>query len=169
MIEKWKDIPGYEGHYQASNLGQIRSLDRLDCAGKKQRGRILSLIVGYKGYASVGLSKDGKVKCFRVHTLVCSSWLGKCPPGNQVLHGELGKSCNSVHNLNYGTAKQNQIDRIRDGTRQGTPVRRGDGLEFDTITEAAISVSCCRNRLSDVCKGRLKSAGDHTWSYVEKK
>lgn len=67
--ENWKDIPDYEGIYQISDQGRIRSLDRIDCAGRHLKGKIRSLGIT-KGYHTISLSKNGVSITFRVNRLV---------------------------------------------------------------------------------------------------
>ena len=67
--EQWKDIPDYEGIYQISDQGRIRSLDRIDCAGRHLKGKIRNLGIT-KGYHTILLSKNGINTNFRVNRLV---------------------------------------------------------------------------------------------------
>lgn len=62
ILEEWKDIKGYEGIYQVSDLGRVRSLDRLSANRRKLKGKILKLFKKPDGYLQVGLCKDGKEK-----------------------------------------------------------------------------------------------------------
>ena len=122
--EIWKDIPGYEGKYQASNLGNIRSVDRpLVCSGQKHaeytrmmKGRILRAARFCKGgHPSVvlGHGKNGSP----VHQLVALTFLGPCPEGMEVLHGNGNPTDNRINNLRYGTRTENILDVLRQGGR----------------------------------------------------
>lgn len=126
--ECWWPVVGFEGLYDVSTLGRVRSLPR-----NTTRGGILRQVLSTKGYPQVTLSRDGKTKTFRVHTLVAAAFLGSCPPGHQVLHGPLGQVVNAVVNLTYGTPEENQADRLRDGTSN-----RGERSASATLTEAAV-------------------------------
>ena len=83
MKETWKPIVGYEGLYEVSNLGRVRSLTRLskfrNRSGKLDerviKGRIMRPQKQRTGYLNVGLSKDGKVTLFRVHRLVAAAFI----------------------------------------------------------------------------------------------
>ena len=79
MEEIWKDIPGYEGLYQVSNLGRVKSLDRIFLNNGKYpckiKGRFLKQSLLLSGYLVVGLSNNSKKKQFYVHTLVCMAFL----------------------------------------------------------------------------------------------
>ena len=70
MEEIWKDIEGYEGFYECSNLGRVRSLNRVDCKNNRRKGIILVSNKRKGEYHSVSLSKDGKIKSHSVHRLV---------------------------------------------------------------------------------------------------
>lgn len=118
--EIWKDIPGYEGRYQASDLGRIRSLDRrLPCTNKAYtwhtrlvKGTVLKPQKHNAGYASVPIGK----KSFLVHILIMCTFVGPCPDGCEVAHNDGNKTNNVLKNLRYDTVKGNAADRIRHGT-----------------------------------------------------
>ena len=84
--ELWRDIPGYEGTYQASYLGRVKSAEGIILNPKWQM---------------VTLCKEGKATDFLVHRLIALTWLGKCPEGKEVSHGHKGNENNSVKNLWY--------------------------------------------------------------------
>lgn len=109
MREIWKDIPNYEGYYQASNMGRIRSVKRSVIDRGLPRvfqGRILVLdSMKKQGYLRARLSKDGKVKSFLVHRLVLAAFYGwKELQGN---HKNFITNDNRLINLEYVTAKEN--------------------------------------------------------------
>lgn len=111
--EVWKDIPGYEGTYQVSSLGRVRSLDRL-AEGKKHtalKGRVLRAAVNRRGYLHVTLRKNGRSVSREVHVLVASAFLGlRGKEDEQVRHLDGNQLNNKVSNLRYGTRSQNQLD-----------------------------------------------------------
>ncbi len=111
-METWKDIPDYEGLYQASNLGRIKGLNR----ESYQKGRwgiafvkfpeiILKQEVKKTGYHYIGLTKNGKRKGFLVHRLVLMAFFGKSKL--QCNHKDGNKSNNNYDNLEYCTSKEN--------------------------------------------------------------
>lgn len=120
IVETWRPVANYEGAYEVSSLGKVRALERKVkfCRGRSrvQKGKILNQKLSGKGYYYVELWKDGHKKIKMVAHLVAEAFLGPRPQGLFVLHGPNGKRDNSEQNLSYGTAKENNYDRLRDGT-----------------------------------------------------
>lgn len=104
MREIWKAIPEYEGYYEASSLGRIRSVPR---NGTRANGTILALNIKKSGYANVLLSKNDMRKTHRVHRLIAQAFIPN--PGNkpQVNHKNGDKLDNRVANLEWATSKEN--------------------------------------------------------------
>jgi len=116
--EVWKDIPSYEGLYQVSSLGRVRSCDRVVPRGKNHlslKGEVLKLSKHQEGYMRVGLSKDGKHKNMAVHRLVASVFIGSPKENLQVNHIDGVKSNNCVSNLEYCTPSENTQHAYRTG------------------------------------------------------
>ncbi len=116
--ENWRDIPGYEGRYQASDLGRIRSLDRRVACGngatRMMKGRVLrpacqkrdphlSVVLGHGAAGSA------------VHRLVAAAFLGPCPEGQEVRHLDGDPQNNRAENLAYGTRTENILDVYQTG------------------------------------------------------
>lgn len=110
-METWKDIQGYEGLYQVSDLGRIRSCGRV-CNAKngstsKKRERILTQEITVYGYCRVRLFNcDGKAKHYATHRLVARAFLGEID-GFEINHKNEIKTDNRVENLEIVTSKQN--------------------------------------------------------------
>lgn len=114
MKEEWKDIPGYEGHYQASTLGRIRSLDRQVKHHRYKRngrkfspGKVLKPSMKKSGYFGYSLIKDGSYKYFSGHILVALSFLEKQKPDDTVDHLNGIKHDNRPENLEYVSIQEN--------------------------------------------------------------
>lgn len=114
MKEIWKDIEGYEGLYQASNLGRIRSLDReiiqwnrFDNVKVIYKGKILSLKPNKKGYFQCLLNKNGKSRTFLVHRIIAQTFLKEFDKNLTVDHIDCNKHNNNVDNLRMVTLKKN--------------------------------------------------------------
>lgn len=172
MSEVWKDIPGYEGFYQMSDLGNIRSLDRLvsgkNGTARKLKGHIMRPSKAVKGlYSRIQLRKNNKVKQMLVHRLVMLTFVGPCPIGEEVLHGPAGISVNSLQNLKYGTHSKNTMDRYRDETVPNVrKVRRSEGVIFPSIQKAARKSNAHASGITLVCQGKRKTTSGFGWEYI---
>ena len=111
MNEIWKDVPGYTGYYQVSNCGRVRSLDRIwfrVTGTHLRKGRTLKSGLNIHGYPFVVLCKCLEKKRIKtVHSLVATAFLGSRKSGYEVNHKNGVKTCNSHHNLEYVTHKEN--------------------------------------------------------------
>ena len=99
--EIYRDVVGYEGLYQVSNLGNVRNIHY-------RGGRIMKLGLT-RGYYMVGLSKNGKRKNYTVHSLVAQSFLGHIPNGHEIVidHANGIKTDNRLENLRLVTHREN--------------------------------------------------------------
>lgn len=118
--EEWRDIPGYEGYYQASNQGRIRGLDRtvMRSNGVSQywRGRILRPGRLASGHLHVSLrTPTQKPRTLRVHQLVMWAFVGPTPPGMEVCHNNGTHEDNRLENLRFDTHANNMADIPRHG------------------------------------------------------
>jgi NUMOD4 motif/HNH endonuclease len=139
----WLPVTGYEGMYEVSSSGQVRSLPRKNRLAE----RILKPTYGHRyGYAMVALCRDGKVVRRTVHSLVAEAFIGPCPPGQEVRHGPV-RLDNHAGNLSYGTHAENMADMVRDGTARkpsGRPwkqkpyVKKGYNPASRKLTEADV-------------------------------
>ena len=126
MIEEWRTIVGYEGQYEVSSYGRVRSLDRYDRMNRFWKGRILNLHTGTGGYLFVGLSSNGNEKNYLVHRMVAQAFIPNPDNLPQVNHKDEDKSnnrvdnlewCTSFYNNEYGTRKKRWYEtRIKNGT-----------------------------------------------------
>ena len=113
MKEIWKDIPDYEGYYQVSNLGRVKSLSRnvrhFRGGLKKIKEKIINLEKTNKDYLRVSLSKNGKIKRYSVHQLVAMAFLNHKPCGYELVvnHKNFIKNDNRLDNLEIITQREN--------------------------------------------------------------
>lgn len=114
VIEEWRPVVGWEGQYEVSNLGRVRSLNRWIPAVNRYRGRALKGTPDRDGYLKVNLRNTlGGVKTRMVHTLVAEAWIGPRPLRHDVCHGPRGVTDNSPTNLRYDTRAGNEADKRR--------------------------------------------------------
>ena len=129
MIEKWAAIPGYEGLYEVSDHGRVRSLDRhvsvSGTNGRPIKGRMMSPCIDREGYHSVHLYSDGKRKPRWIATIVAEVFIGPRGPGMEVCHCDGNKTNNHWANLRYDTRAGNLRDKVRHGTH-----REGEEINF---------------------------------------
>lgn len=146
--EVWLPISDYEGLYEVSNRGQVRSLDRrVRCVGngmeatRVARGKLIRLVPTTTGYLRVHLRREGRGRTYNVHQLVLEAFAGPRPQGLVARHGPGGKLDNRwPENLCWGTQRENAgPDRERDGTAVF-----GSGSPSAKLTEAAVRE--CRAR-----------------------
>ena len=179
--EIWKDIPGYEGYYMASNFGRIKSL------GKGLTHKTVKILKpGYVGrdklYRVVTLYKNGILKHHRVCRLVWSAFNGPIPPGMQINHINEVKNDDRLVNLNLMTPKENnnwgtRIDRVRETNinhpSKSKPVYQytlNDELIawYPSINQAERETGISDNCISGCCQKKygFKTAGGFKWRYA---
>ena len=113
MNEIWKDIKGYEGLYQISNQGRVKSLKNRS----NHRNEIILKQATVQGYKKVYLFKDAKGKIYPVHRLVAINFISNPLNKEEVNHINGDKSNNCVDNLEWNTKKENQTHCIKTGLR----------------------------------------------------
>ena len=122
-IEEWKDIVGYEGLYQVSNLGNVKSIDRINRIGRHVPERILAQSNTTSGYLNVNLSKDGIARVYQVHRLVATAFIENSDNKPQVDHIDNNKHNNNANNLRWVTEKENMGNPITRETLLNRPKR----------------------------------------------
>ncbi len=181
--EIWKDIPGYEGLYQASNLGRIKSLPKRKngrCAGFYiMRERILKPQQSGYGYFFVRLAtmNGGKINKEYVHRLVAVTFLPNFDNLPQINHKDEDKGNNRVENLEWCDAKynmnyNNKAHRTAECHRVKVAQYTLNGeyiTTYPSMTIAAISIgktSRFSSNISACCKGVVKSSHGYVWKYA---
>lgn len=109
--ERWLPVPGFEGYYEVSDLGNVRSIPRYKCPGCTLKPRPLPR----SGYMQVSFSVNGVIAMQYVHRLVAAAFIGPCPAGQEVLHDDDNPANNALDNLKYGTHRKNQADMAERG------------------------------------------------------
>jgi hypothetical protein len=118
--EVWRPVPGFVGLYEVSDLGRVRSLDRVvvrsDGRPRRFKGVVMAPHSMRTGYLQVSLGCAGARTCAYVHRLVAAAFIGSCPAGMEVCHNDGNPANNCVENLRYDTAANNHADKLAHGT-----------------------------------------------------
>lgn len=142
MTEKWKAIAGYEGFYEVSNMGRVRSLDRIDGIGRARKGRLKATPIDKTstGYRFVSLCKDGIAKKLNVHVLVLEAFKGKRPsPEFEACHEDGDRSNPILSNLRWDTPKGNAKDRWRHGTAKAGEASPNSVITAELVEQILVS------------------------------
>lgn len=169
MKEIWKDIKGYEGHYQISNLGRVKSLSRITTfRGKKRLEKELILREGTskKGYSLVSLQKNGIAKTQRVHRLVAQAFIPNINNYQQVNHKDENKKNNCVDNLEWCDCKYNNNYGLRTSKISKKVLQIETGIVYPSVSEAYRKTKIDIANISRVCLGKIKTAGGYHWKYI---
>jgi hypothetical protein len=125
--ERWRAVVGFEGLYEVSDFGRVRSLDRVVKRGVAEcllRGMILKQVRLPSGYLRCTLSADGRPSYCYVHRMVATTFLGEPDTGFQVCHYDGDCGNNRLSNLRWDSPKNNHADKKRHGTSlAGIPKR----------------------------------------------
>lgn len=122
--EKWAPVPGYEGIYEVSDQGGVRSLDRRDSRGHMRRGKVLAAAAASGAHPTVALCRDGKQRSHYVHHLVLTAFAGPRPEGMWACHWNDDPRDNRFENLRWATPSENSLDSLRNGTNHNANVTR---------------------------------------------
>lgn len=185
-IEIWKDVKGYEGLYQVSNLGRVKSLERdvFNYRGTlmhHMEEKILVQRIGKRGYAYVNLYLNGKYKSIQTHRLVALAFIPNPENKPQVNHIDEVKTnnavenlewCTSVYNNNYGTRIQRCVQNRKSQKLGNHPNAKAVfcvelNKTFDCIKRAEKELGININCIVKVCKGKGKTAGGFHWRYAD--
>ena len=171
MIEIWKDIKNFEQIYQVSNLGRVKSLARyVNIKGGSQRlvkECILVPVLTSNGYLKVSLNNVTR-KTFNIHRLVAEAFIPNPDNKPQVNHIDENKLNNSVDNLEWMSAKDNNNHGSRNKRIQKALSRAvTDGVNvYMSACEASRMTGINQGGISACCNGKTKTAGGKVWSLV---
>jgi len=178
--EVWKDIKGYEGHYQVSNIGRVKSLERTATVknGSKRtvRERILKPSPDQDGYWYVILYDDSsKKKKFFVHRLVCEAFHKNPENKPCVNHIDEDKTnntasnlewCTVTENINYGTRTAKSAKALSKSVGQYTP--NGELVKvWKSTMEVERQLGFSNGNISAAARGKFKTAYGYVWKYIK--
>lgn len=182
--EVWKPVKDYEGLYEVSNLGRVRSLDRKVRGGVRvYKGKIRRLMRNWDGYLRVALTKDGNAKVFFVHRLVSMAFIPNPEGKSQVNHIDGVKSNNVLENLEWVSASENGLHAYATGLSKISEESKSrrikawskrvrcidDGNTFDQIKMAAEYYGLSASGICHTLSGKQKTTGGRRFEYIDKK
>ena len=182
--ETWKDIKGYEGLYQVSNMGRVKSLERTVTSknGSKQyrKERILKPRPNGKGYLRVNLFKSSsETKDFYIHRLVCEAFHENPENKPCVNHIDENKTNNTASNLEWCTYKENSNHGTRNARMAkgvakalskpvGQYTREGELIKvWQSTREVERQLGFAHLAISKVARGKRKTAYGYVWKYID--
>lgn len=184
--EVWKDIDGYEGTYQVSNMGRVRSIDRIVPCRKKgyttmtKKGRILNLSTNRLGYKEAHLYnyQEQKERIMSVHRLVAFAFIPNPDQERlrEINHIDENKSnnrvdnlewCDRAYNIRYGSSRIRAIKNNPNVRKVAQYSKRGELIaRYGTIVEASRATGLHVSSISKACRGKLKKSGTYIWRYI---
>ena len=157
--EEWRPVPGWEGIYEVSDHGRVRSMARLiigrDGREMRYRTKILTPSIDRSGYPRVNLYLNKTVRRYGVHRLVLSAFVGPCPDGMESLHKDGNPGNSHLSNLRYGSSSENTLDIVMHGNHNNarkTECPRGHALVVENLKPGTLKLgrrdclSCARTR-----------------------
>lgn len=172
--EVFLSVPGYDGLYEVSNLGNVKSL---------RTGKLLKQSKDKAGYKILSLTKDGKSKSFLVHRLVALTFIPNPQGLPEVNHKDETHDNNVLENLewiskkgnrNYGTYKERMSKTQKEAGTHNKSVSAYDKKtlvfvkSYDSITEAEKELGLSKGSIGQALSGRIKTSGGYIWKYNKK-
>lgn len=175
--EIWKDIPGYEGMYQVSNLGRVKSLVR---KGKTYEVILKQFSNGH-GYLQVFLTRNSITKSYKVHRLVAQAFIPNPQNYRCIDHINTIRTDNRVENLRWVSHKENSANPITKERVTSAVIKRvgkivmqydiqGNLIKtWDTPAQAAKTLGICDGPIRKCCLGKESTYKGFIWKYKEKR
>lgn len=167
MQEIWKDIKNYEGLYQVSNYGKVKSFPRKGTQAKEER--ILKVSYTYNGYERVNLCKNNKNKLYLVHRLVAETFILNPNEYPQINHIDENKQNNKVNNLewctrsyniNYGNRNNCLNKEVWQYDLKGKLIKK-----WKSTMEIQRNLGFKNQNISSACRGIHHKAYNYIWKY----
>ena len=183
ICEEWKPITGYEGFYEISNFGRIRSIDRIEyqrhysgiMSKYMHQGQIIKPGKRTNGYITIGLTKNGKRKTHSVHRLVALHFLEKPEGKDYINHLDADPTNNRVSNLEWCTQSENIQYAYDHGTKKPPHLKPIGQYDMDGNlikvwegqTAAARALGIHQANILKVCQGNREQTGGFKWKYMK--
>lgn len=170
MVQLWKDIKGYEGLYQISNLGYVKAL-RYGNQKKSNKEKIMKASPDGYGYLQLGLTKDKKTTMYKIHRLVAEAFIPNENNLPQINHKDENKVNNKVdnlewctleYNINYGSRTEKYRKKIKQYDLSGNLIKI-----WNSITDIEKELKIPHSHIVECCKGKRPTAKKYIWKYKE--
>lgn len=180
--ERWLPVVGFEGFYEVSDQGQVRSLPRIvehPGSAKRRRhlmhvrGRMLRQTPNKDGYLVVKLYRAGRKWTTPVHRLVLEAFVGFAPVGHEVAHWNRAPADNSLQNLRWATRLENHADQVRHGTRVlgercgRSKLTRSDVVEIRALLAEGVQCATIARRFGVRQQSIWQIKAGRTWKHVQ--
>lgn len=161
MAEEWRAVVGYEGRYEVSDMGRVRSVDRVVVASngavRHLAGRMLTPYKQRYWLVSLAATADRPPRHPRVHILVLEAFVGPRPDGLMGRHLDDDTDNNALPNLAWGTNSDNMLDAVRNGThREARKTHCIRNHEFDGERDGHRTCSKCRRITENAARARKR-------------
>lgn len=174
--EIWKDIEGYEGRYQVSNLGRVKSIKHYDSRGHLRAERVLKPTNDWDGYLRVNLYKNRVQVNKTIHRLVAEAFIPNPENKPTVNHIDENKTNNNVNNLEWATMKEQnshgtRLKRFSESNSKpiiAIDIANGEYTEYNSGKECAIQLGLNHGHISSVLKGKRRQTGGYVFKYLDK-
>ena len=174
MKEIWKPIEGYEGLYEVSNMGRVRSLDRewkiTPNHNMRTKGKVITQEKNHAGYLRACLSKHNNPRMFSTHRLVAKAFVPNPQNKPDVNHKDGDKANNRANNLEWVTPSENQIhsrDALHRRYHSRPVICIETGERFNSIVQASKLTNTPMGNLCSCCTGNRERAGGYHWRYAD--
>ena len=179
MTEEWRDILDFEGLYQVSNLGRVKSLWFTNNVYNKKyrKDRILKATTTHSNYVQVALRKSNKMYHRLVHRLVAQAFIENPSQLPQVNHKDGNKKNNVVDNLDWVSPRENQLHAVKIGLRaSGGKCYNAKAViqydmqdnfikEYSSISQASKETNSNAINILKCCKGQRNKCNNYKWKY----
>lgn len=173
--EEWRDIKGFETLYQISNYGRLKSIGKNNKSKNNNKTIIRKTFPNHKGYLSCIIYNNIGKYSVRIHRLVAENFIDNPLSKKQVNHIDGNKQNNRIDNLEWCTNSENQIHAYRNGLEKPRFQKKvnqydldGNYIQtFEYIIEVTRKIGIDNSSISEVCKGKRKTAGGYIWKYVD--